>query len=86
MRARLCPRSWGEGVDPRPHFRWGPPLQMIVGPGVVVPGAHIPQDIGEISLVRDRLCHQRPFHRTDEPFHLSVLPGTAKIRAVMADA
>ncbi len=78
-------RPWREDIDPCPDLGWRPAPQMVVRTIVVVPDAHIPQGVGEITPIRNRLRRQRPFHRANEPLDTPVLPRTTRLCPLMAD-
>ena len=75
-----------EDIDPRPDFGGRAALEMLMGPEVVVDGSNMLQRSVTRCGILDGTLQQHPLHRADEPFDAAVLPGAARVRALMLDA
>lgn len=72
-------------IDAGPHLGGCPPLQVIVGSFVVVPGPNLLQLPRQRSLVCNGFGGQFPLDRPDEPLDPSILPGTARLDPLLTN-
>ena len=76
----------GEHIDPRPDLSRRAALEMLMGPEVVVEIPCVSQRPVERCGILDGMLKKQPFHGADESLDAVVLPGTARVRALMLDA
>ena len=75
-----------EHIDPCPDFSGRAPVQMLMGPEVIVDGS----DMLQGSITRRGIVYgvlnKQPFHGTDEPLDTAVLPRASRIAVLQANA
>ena len=75
-----------EDIHPRPDLSGRAPVQMLMGPEVIVDGSDIMQGSITRRGIVNGVLNKQPFHGTDEPLDAAVLPRAAGVRALMLDA
>lgn len=73
-------------IDPCPDFGGRAPVQMLMRPEVIVDRPCVHQRPVERAGIVNRMWHQQPFQGSDQPLDPAVLPGTARVAVLQANA
>lgn len=76
----------GEHIDPGPDLGGRATPQMLMGPEVIVDRPCVHQRLVERGGIVNSMWHQQPFQGSDQALDPTVLPGTARLAVLQANA
>lgn len=73
-------------IDPSPDLGGRAPVQMLMRPEVIVDRSRVHQRPVKRGSIFDRVLEEQPFYSANEPLDAAVLPGTARLAVLQANA